>query len=295
MFGYVRPYKAEMLVREYEQYKSIYCALCREMGKEYGPLSRMTLSYDCTFYVLLRLSLRCGSFSAEKKRCVMNPLKRCAYCTVEGEEWKRAAALSVLLTYQKLKDDIADNGFWKSLRARILLPFVSRWRKKAKKRFPAMDELTQRFMEEQQAAEREPFSFDRCAEPTAVLLGTLFSEGADHPEDRILYEMGYHIGRWVYYMDAADDLQEDLKSDGFNPFVRQYGLTDGTYDKKEIATQCNEVLNFSLSRAVSAMALLTFRSMGPIVENVVAKGFPEMQKEILFTDHKRERLHDRSL
>ena len=57
MFGYVRPYKSELLVREYEQYKSVYCELCRELGKSYGWTARFTLSYDCTFYALLSLSL----------------------------------------------------------------------------------------------------------------------------------------------------------------------------------------------------------------------------------------------
>ena len=57
MFGYVLPYKTELLVREYEQYKSVYCELCRELGKRYGWTARFTLSYDCTFYALLSLAV----------------------------------------------------------------------------------------------------------------------------------------------------------------------------------------------------------------------------------------------
>lgn len=29
MFGYVRPFKGEMLVKEYDAYKGVYCQLCR--------------------------------------------------------------------------------------------------------------------------------------------------------------------------------------------------------------------------------------------------------------------------
>ena len=54
MFGYVKVCKPELRVREYEEYKAVYCTLCKTLGKEYGVLSRVLLRYDATFYVLLR-------------------------------------------------------------------------------------------------------------------------------------------------------------------------------------------------------------------------------------------------
>ena len=73
MFGYVRPYKPELLVREYDQYKAVYCELCRVLGKEYGVMARFALSYDCAFYAMLALS---GEQVEERRgRCVCNPLK----------------------------------------------------------------------------------------------------------------------------------------------------------------------------------------------------------------------------
>lgn len=56
MFGYVRPFKGEMLVKEYDAYKGVYCQLCRALGKYYGFPMRLTLSYDCTLYALLALN-----------------------------------------------------------------------------------------------------------------------------------------------------------------------------------------------------------------------------------------------
>ena len=53
MFGYIRPQKGELLVREFEQYRGVYCGLCKQLGKSYGFAARMTLSYDCTFLGLL--------------------------------------------------------------------------------------------------------------------------------------------------------------------------------------------------------------------------------------------------
>ena len=67
MFGYVRPFKGEMLVKEYDAYKGVYCGLCKALGDHYGVLARFALSYDCTFYALLALNERGAALRAEKK------------------------------------------------------------------------------------------------------------------------------------------------------------------------------------------------------------------------------------
>ena len=126
MFGYVRPFKSELLVREYDQYKAAYCQLCRALKEHYGRAASFTLSYDCTFYALLMLSTREARLSLHHGRCVMNPLKRCDFLESDGEAYHKAAALSVLLTYHKLRDNLEDDSFFKSLGSRLFLPFVSR-------------------------------------------------------------------------------------------------------------------------------------------------------------------------
>ena len=138
MFGYVRPNKAEMLVKEYAQYKAAYCQLCKTLGQEYGPLARMALSYDCAFYALLALSVTGGAVRERRARCVCNPLKACVYLEAEGEEYKKAAALCVLLTFHKLRDDLGDRSFFRSLGSRMLLPYVGRKARKAEGRYPLL-------------------------------------------------------------------------------------------------------------------------------------------------------------
>ena len=73
MFGYVRPYKPELRFKEFDAYKAVYCSLCKEIGRRYGRVLRLTLSYDLTFLALLQLSLRDLPICLEKKRCVCNP------------------------------------------------------------------------------------------------------------------------------------------------------------------------------------------------------------------------------
>lgn len=290
MFGYVRPYKPELLVREYAQYKAVYCQLCRVLGQEYGPLARFALSYDCAFYALISLSLGGEQVEEHRGRCVCNPLKACTYLPSPGESYRKAAALCVLLTYHKLRDDLADEGFWKSLGSRLLLPLVSRKAKKAAERCPFMAQAVERAMEDQRQAEQQRGGVDQCAEPTAKLLETLFGElaGCERlaKQRTALERFGYFLGRWVYLMDAADDLREDLKSGSFNPFIQRLGLEDKTAltgeERKSAEATCNETLNATAVQLALALNLIDLGGFGPIIENVARKGLPEIQREILF-------------
>ncbi len=294
MFGYVRPYKPELLVKEYGQYKAIYCQLCRVLGEEYGALARFALSYDCAFYAMLALSVSGEQVEEKRKRCVCNPMKACTYLQSPGEAYKKAAALCVLLTYHKLRDDCEDEGFFPSLGSRLLLPVVSPKAKRAAKKYPQMAGIVERTMEDQRQAERESAGVDRCAEPTANLLKELFGElgGCDGRQRLALSDFGYFLGRWVYLMDAADDLGGDMRSGSFNPFIKRLGLEgkrELTGEERKAADEaCNEALNATAARLVLAANLIDLGQFAPIIENVAQKGLPEVQREILFL-HIREK------
>ena len=297
MFGYVRPFKSELLVREYDQYKAAYCQLCRALKEHYGRAASFTLSYDCTFYALLMLSTREARHSLHHGRCVMNPLKRCDFLESDGEVYHKAAALSVLLTYHKLRDNLEDDSFFKSLGSRLFLPFVSRKARKAAEEYPFLAQEAQKAMDGQRQAEENAGGVDACAEPTANLLAALFKELAcDSLQGAALERFGYFLGRWVYLMDAADDLLDDLKEGAFNPFIPRLGLsgkTELTPQERKAADQaCNQTLNATAAQMLLAFNLMELRNFGPILENVVTKGLPEIQREILFL-HIREKRRGR--
>ena len=111
MFGYVKAYKPELRIKEFEFYKAVYCSLCRDLGKKYGIVSRFSLSYDFTFLALLQMSLVGGCAPTERKRCVCNPLKKCNYLCSGGLPEMPIAAAEIML-YSKLNDNIADEGFF---------------------------------------------------------------------------------------------------------------------------------------------------------------------------------------
>lgn len=288
MFGYVRPYKPELLVREYDQYKAVYCQLCRALGEEYGFTARFALSYDCAFYAMLAISVGDESIEERRGRCVCNPMKRCTYLPSAGEAYKKAAALCVLLTYHKLRDDCEDEGFFHSLGSRLLLPMVAPKARKAAGRYPEMARAVEKAMESQREAEEEGSGIDRCADPTAGLLKELFGElaGCNDKQRQALESFGYFLGRWVYLMDAADDLAGDMKDGSFNPFIKRLGLEgkkELTAEERRAADEaCNETLNATAAQLVLAVNLIEPGPFGPIIWNVAEKGLGEVQREILF-------------
>ena len=144
MFGYIQTCKEELKVREFEAYKGIYCSLCRQMGKEYGLLTRFSLSYDFTFYALLRMAReeRCAGF--RKGRCVFNPLAKCRFLKETSASLSLAAGVAVILVYYSIKDKLRDQAIKSRIKAAAAyLPFA-RAHRKARKSTPSWSESRHR-------------------------------------------------------------------------------------------------------------------------------------------------------
>ena len=276
MFGYLQIQKSELLVRESEAYKAVYCGLCRRMGKDYSVFTRFTLSYDCTFYAMLLMSLNRSCKGFKDGRCTCNPLKKCKFATDSGDAYRKAAAFSMISVYYKIIDDIQDSGFFKKLLCRIIKPFFSHQRKKAADKYPDMDKAVSDMMKMQYDAEHsEKPSVDMSAHPTALMLAAVLSaEAHDEIQKRVLYEFGYQIGRWIYLVDAADDIEKDIKSNGFNPFVNK---KTGEVKSSDFI---KAVLNQSLARAYDAYNLLNFTDFKGILDNMMLLGFPASQNRV---------------
>ena len=290
MFGYIKPDTPDLLVRESEQYKAVYCSLCKALGKHYGVVSRLTLSYDCTFLSLFVLGTQPECKGYRKGRCVVNPLKKCNFCNDSTEALHMPAAFSVLSMYQKLLDDLHDSGFLGKLRSVLLMPLAIRPYRKACRDYPALAKALSKMMRQQTQAERDPeLSLDSCAEPTAKMLSLVFTSIAEEEtQKRICANIGYFLGKWIYLIDAADDLEDDLKKGSFNPLIATRKLTkcDSEQQIKEAKESCNGALNLCVSQIIASVNLLSFYQYGPIIGNIVEKGLPEMQRMRLFEKEK---------
>lgn len=288
MFGYVKPYKPEMKVKEYEQYKAYYCGLCKALGNEYGIFSRVILSYDCTFFAIADISLKNKCSGYKTGKCTFNPMKKCTFADVGDNAYSRAAALSVVTTYYKIVDNIEDSRFLKRLLYRLLKLPASRWRKKAIKKHPQIEEIVKRMSQRQAEVEKDKdASIDAAAEPTALMLQSVMCILAENEKDETIFgQFGYHLGKWIYLMDACDDMEKDEKNDNFNPFVSQLIKKRGM-DINEIRKYQNGLLNQSVAMCTAAYNLIDFKKNTEVLNNVVNLGLAEMQRQVLF-NNKRE-------
>lgn len=285
MFGYLQVEKGELRVREYEQYKAVYCTLCKQLGKDYSIFTRFILSYDMTLFALLSLSLenRCTGF--KKGRCTCNPLKKCTFCKEGGKPFEKAAALSVITAYYKVLDDIDDGSFLKKLCCKIVKPFFKRQNNKASKKFPEYAQSVEKMWLSQKQAEKNPdCHIDMAAEPTACMMKEIFSLEAKTDEERlILSEMGYQLGRWVYLIDAADDIEDDIKTNSFNPLKNYYDS-----DREKYKENVLPLLNQCLANVYSAFNLLELKYYAEILDNLFYLGLNNQQKNVLEGKNRKE-------
>ena len=271
MFGYVRPFKPHLRMCEYDTYKAIYCGLCKELGKNFGFISRFTLSYDFAFLGLLAFAINKTEASITPQACMAHPLKKTPCLVCDGGLTYTAAAASILI-YHKLKDDFADKGFMKKLAAGSILPFVKGSYKKAKKAYPMLADSVEESMKQQAILEKEHCpSIDMAAEPTAQIMSEI-AKGIsdDEQQKRVLSRFGYLLGRYVYITDALDDVKEDYKKKAYNPLLLQNGCEDLDMDKIRAIAQ--DSVFFTLGDLANAYTLLNIEKFQPILDNIIYLG-----------------------
>ena len=277
MFGYVRVNKPEMKVKEYEVYRGIYCSLCKSMRKGFGALSTLTLSYDLTFFALCRMSFggKIPSFSGG--RCPYNPSKKCNYCQNGEEELKYAAAVSLMMFYFKVKDNISDGSFFRRFLMYLILPYALLKYKKAKKLYPEAALIIEKVMAEQSLAEKSGTdSPDMAAHSSADALGRLLNYGFDSEN---IYRFGYAVGKFVYLCDALDDISKDIKNKSYNVYVNKYSLMGEP--SAEIKEEIKMSLNMCIAMACDAYEKTENKSLSPIIENIIYEGTENTMNDIL--------------
>lgn len=272
MFGYVTAYKPELKVKEYETYKGVYCTLCKEMGKEYGVLSRFLLSYDGAFYVIYKLGLSGEEVTAAESHCTFNPCKKCCKISCAGDTYKLAAAITVILAYFKLIDNINDGSFFKKITLTLIRPYFAFLKKRAEKRYPEIVNVVSKGMKKQLFAEQEKdVSVDKAADASAEMLGFLFSYGEEGEEAQNAERFGYLLGRAVYFLDAFDDYNDDMKTGSFNPFKNSGAFLE----------EAALAVNLTIGELISVRQKQSFNKFNEIVDNIIYDGLNYQLQKII--------------
>ncbi len=271
MFGYVKPYHPELLVKDYEFYKASYCGVCRAMKRHTGVFSNVTLSYDSVFLALVRmLYVPDEKIAAKKKRCAMHPLKA-RPMLLENEAIEYTARAFAILTYYKMLDDLHDEKLIKRMARRALKPILSHAKKKAK--LSQLSDIAAEKLSKITALEDAKCkSVDEPAHLFGELLGEIFAFGFEGEARLVTYACGYHLGKFIYAIDAAEDYEDDRKSGSYNPYVELYGGKELT-DENRASIKCALLLECKkIEGAVNLMPFGERLTIENIIKNIIYTG-----------------------
>ncbi len=285
MYGYIRPYMPELKVREQEYYRAVYCGLCRSMGKCTGQCSRMTLSYDMTFFSLVRMALEGKASTLHRRNCVAHPFRRRPMAEPD-DTLRLSAYLSAILAYHKMRDDCADEAGMKKAAATLLSPYLTSIRRRARRK--GYVETDRRVAAAMRALSRmeasRPMSVDRPADLFGELMATLLSEGLSDRQAVLARTIGHHIGRWVYLLDAADDFEEDVRRGRYNPLACLYrdpAMKTLPQEKREDIRRSLFGELAGVERAFDLLDTAEMPDIGGILSNILYEALPREINRVL--------------
>lgn len=288
MYGYIRVDKPECKIREYEYYRGVYCGLCRALGKCGGAPARFTLNYDFTFFALARMAVTGEKPVFSRRRCVAHPFARHIEAK-PNDALACSAAASLLLAYEKNRDDIADEKGARRFRARLLAPVLRGFSRRPSREWRELEKTIAGHLRRLSEMEKNPpLSVDRPAEIFGNLMADILSFALDGEQGRIAAAIGMAVGKWVYLIDVLDDLEEDVKRGRYNPIATVFGdkpLDEAGKEELRVA------LLSCLGEAERAFDLIEYpdRDMKNVIENHLYLGMPGIIREIL---SKKENLSD---
>ncbi len=260
MFGYVQIRKPELKIKDYELYHSFYCGLCMRLKKRHGFTGQMTLTYDMTFLVILLSSVYDVTCEHDKKHCVVHPVKK--HLVTYNEVTDYCADINVLLAYYNFLDDKNDDHSVKAYAGTYLFDKKS---KSVREKYIRQAEVIESSLRKLSDIERDKNEdIITAADCFGKLLGEIFV----YREDTFaayLREMGYYLGRYIYVMDAYDDLEEDIRKNRYNPFSVIYG-------DKELPKKAEKILLHEISMACGAFEKLPCVDYIDILRNILYAG-----------------------
>jgi hypothetical protein len=276
---------------ELERFKACYCGLCHSLGKKYGAAARFILNYEFVFLAML-LWGDGVPVEIKRRRCIASPFSRRRYC-VRNDALDTCAGYSVILAWWKLKDTISDEPFIKAAPHRMLSAVLSRAYKKAAREFPEFDSFVRGEVASLAEYEARPEkSLDGAADKFARILRAAAPETPAENVRRPMLELLYHLGRWIYILDACDDYCGDVKAGRYNPAAALYPPVDGKMPP-ECAERMKTTLAHSNNLLGSAFELLPENIWSPTVSNIIYLGMPDVCERVF--EGNWNKLHERSL
>ena len=260
MFGYIVVNQDELKIKEYNKYKSYYCGLCQSLKKSCGLSGQIILSYDMTFLIVLLEGLYEKPVSSVKKTCIAHPSKKQNILRNEITEY--AADMSLLLMYYKLMDNWFDD---KDMKSRILADRLRKKKEKiAHKYKDKCEEIAKCVRENVKNEKKGVYDIDLMAGISGKMLGAVFSY-RDDEWSKELRTIGFYLGKFIYLLDAYEDLEEDIKKHRFNVWLPYK-------DRKDFDACVENTLTLMMSDCARSFERLPIVQDADILRNIIYSG-----------------------
>lgn len=270
MFGYVRINKMDLTFREFDYYKGYYCGLCKYLKENHGEVSRLSLNYDITFLIVILTALYKLDSDITYERCIANPLKKKMRIVNEITEY--AASMNILLSYYKLEDNLYDDN---GIKDKLAYELYRGKLKKAYEKYPQKAEyIKQQLGNLRELEKQESKSIDKVSNTFGNLMGEIFVYKKDGYEQN-LRNIGFNLGKYIYILDAYEDLEEDNKKGRYNPFI------DYIDKKEELKNKVDRLISMSLGMATKNIEQLNLEFNKSIINNIIYSGVYLRYKSIL--------------
>lgn len=260
MFGYVITNMEEMKIKDYRKYRAFYCGICQDLKEFHGQTARFTLTYDMTFLAVLLNGLYETEISREYYRCGLHPLKK--HLCFRNEITAYAADMNVLLSYYNLLDDWVDEKKVIPLAgARMLQGDV----KRLKEKYPRQTAAIRRYLKKLKDCEtKNSQDLDLASGDTGVLMGEIFAWRKDHWESS-LRKIGFFLGKFIYLMDAYEDVEKDKKKGNYNPWIF-------IADEEDFARRAGQILTLTAAECSREFERLPIVEYVDILRNILYSG-----------------------
>ena len=262
MFGYVQVNQKELKVKEFDLYRSYYCGICHILKKRYGRTGQLLLNYDMTFLALLLSGLYEPPEQYGRGRCVVHPLRRHESRVTDASAY--AADMTVLLAYEKAGDDVRDE---KSAKGLVLGKLLKRHYRRVSAAYPRQAAQLRSCMKELAQAEKDHVTDpDKVAGITGRFLAEIFVWKDDIWQDD-LRQIGFYLGKFIYLMDAWEDLEKDEKSGSYNllPALREK-------DPAHFEENVRQMLEDMMTECARAFERLPVIENAGILRNILYSG-----------------------
>ena len=261
MFGYININKSQLSEEERKAYQAYYCGLCRKLKTNCGVKGQALLTYDMTFLIVLLTGLYEVEDHRKKFTCAIHPTKKqLAYI---NEITDYAADMNVVLAYENFGDDWRDHH---SIPKKAYMKVLDKDYQRIYLKYPRQVEAIQTYIENLEEAEAaKEYNIDAVAGLTGEMLGEIFAWKDDEWKDELKC-FGYYLGKFIYLMDAYDDVEKDIKSGSYNPFKKAY------LDDPAFADDCRSLLTLMMSECSREFEQLPILLHAEILRNVLYSG-----------------------